>query len=145
MTMLNHSAPEALPTLALTALEIAVLDRLVNDKPNARRKTLSHYLRSRVAGRRPAKLAHLLAPKYCEYLPLCRQSEIYAREGAKAVSPGEGRLSRQGGPPHRRAVRSAKWTDRMETAAFTGFTDFQFRLRPRLLARCWSGAIARAT
>jgi hypothetical protein len=44
MTMLNRSAPDALPTLALTATEIAVLDRLVNDKPEARRKTLSHYL-----------------------------------------------------------------------------------------------------
>jgi hypothetical protein len=44
MTMLNRSAPDALPTLALTATEIAVLDRLVNDKPQARRKTLSHYL-----------------------------------------------------------------------------------------------------
>jgi hypothetical protein len=28
----------------LTETEIAVLDRLVNDKPHARRKTLSHYL-----------------------------------------------------------------------------------------------------
>ena len=44
MTMLNRSAPDALPTLALTATEIAVLDRLVNDKPQARRKTLAHYL-----------------------------------------------------------------------------------------------------
>ncbi len=44
MTMLNRSAPDALPTLALTATEIAVLDRLVNDKPQVRRKTLSHYL-----------------------------------------------------------------------------------------------------
>jgi len=44
MTMLNRSVPEALPTLALTATEIAVLDHLVNDKPQARRKTLSHYL-----------------------------------------------------------------------------------------------------
>src|ERR1700688_764626 len=44
MTMLNRSAPDALPTLALTATEIAVLDRLVNDKPQARPKTLSHYL-----------------------------------------------------------------------------------------------------
>lgn len=42
--MLNRSAPRALPTLALTATEIALLDRLVNDKPQARRKTLSHYL-----------------------------------------------------------------------------------------------------
>ena len=32
MTMLNRSAPDAPPTLALTATEIAVLDRLVNDK-----------------------------------------------------------------------------------------------------------------
>ncbi|PDT64123.1 transposase [Bradyrhizobium ottawaense] len=42
--MLNRSAPDAPPTLALTATEIGVLDRLVNDKPKARRKTLSHYL-----------------------------------------------------------------------------------------------------
>ena len=44
MTMLNRSVPEALPTLALTTTEIAVLDHLVNDKPQVRRKTLSHYL-----------------------------------------------------------------------------------------------------
>jgi hypothetical protein len=44
MTMLNRSAPDALPGLALTETEIAVLDRLVNDKPGARRKTLAHYL-----------------------------------------------------------------------------------------------------
>jgi hypothetical protein len=44
MTMLNRSTPDAPPTLALTATEIAVLDRLVNDKPQARPKTLSHYL-----------------------------------------------------------------------------------------------------
>ncbi|WP_271596042.1 hypothetical protein [Bradyrhizobium sp. CCBAU 25360] len=42
--MLNRSAPDAPPTLALTATEIGVLDRLVNDKPKARCKTLSHYL-----------------------------------------------------------------------------------------------------
>ena len=44
MTMLNRSAPDAPPTLALTATEICVLDRLVNDKPKAREKALSHYL-----------------------------------------------------------------------------------------------------
>jgi hypothetical protein len=44
ITMLNRSAPGAPPTLALTATEIGVLDRLVNDKPKARQKTLSHYL-----------------------------------------------------------------------------------------------------
>ncbi len=44
MTMLNRSAPDAPPTLALTATEIGVLDRLVNDKSKARQKTLSHYL-----------------------------------------------------------------------------------------------------
>jgi len=26
-------------------------------------------------------LAHVLVTKYADYLPLCRQSEIYAREG----------------------------------------------------------------
>ena len=44
MTMLNRSAPHAPPTLALTAIEIGVLDRLVNDRPKARQKTLSRYL-----------------------------------------------------------------------------------------------------
>ncbi|WP_247400032.1 IS4 family transposase, partial [Bradyrhizobium sp. 76] len=44
MTMLNRSAPDAPPSLALTATEIGVLDRLVNERPKARRKTLSHYL-----------------------------------------------------------------------------------------------------
>src|SRR5271170_718127 len=44
LTMLNRSTPDARPSLALTETEIAVLERLVNDKPHARRKTLSHYL-----------------------------------------------------------------------------------------------------
>jgi hypothetical protein len=48
MTMLNRSAPSAPPSLALTETEIAVLDRLVNGRPQAHRKTLSHYL-TRVA------------------------------------------------------------------------------------------------
>src|SRR5215813_12769283 len=43
MTMLNRSAPNAQPTLALTPTEIVVLDRLVNDRSH-RGKTLSHYL-----------------------------------------------------------------------------------------------------
>jgi hypothetical protein len=32
------------PTLALSATEIGLLDRLVNDKPRVKPKTLSHYL-----------------------------------------------------------------------------------------------------
>jgi hypothetical protein len=44
ITMLNRSAPDALPTLALTATEIALLDRLVNDRSQTRCKTISHYL-----------------------------------------------------------------------------------------------------
>jgi hypothetical protein len=44
MTMLNRSASNARPALALTGTEITVLDRLVNDKLGASRKTLSHYL-----------------------------------------------------------------------------------------------------
>ena len=44
MTMLNRSTPEAPPTRALTATEIAVLDRVVNDKSKIRHKALSHYL-----------------------------------------------------------------------------------------------------
>ncbi len=44
MTMLNRSAADAPPTLALTGIEIGLLDHLVNDKTSPRRKTLSHYL-----------------------------------------------------------------------------------------------------
>src|SRR6201987_194459 len=44
MTMLDRSTPGALPALALTATETPLLDPLVNDKPQARRKTLSYYL-----------------------------------------------------------------------------------------------------
>lgn len=44
MTMLNRSTPGALPTLALTATEITVLDRVIGDKSTVRRKTISHYL-----------------------------------------------------------------------------------------------------
>jgi hypothetical protein len=46
MTMLNRSAPDAPPDLALTEDEIALLDHLVKDKSKKppRRKTLSHYL-----------------------------------------------------------------------------------------------------
>ena len=36
--------PQTRRTLALTATEIGVLVCLVNDKPKARQKTLSHYL-----------------------------------------------------------------------------------------------------
>jgi hypothetical protein len=46
MTMLNRSAPEATPKLALTEMEITILDHLVKD--NRRNpigaKALSHYL-----------------------------------------------------------------------------------------------------
>jgi hypothetical protein len=46
MTMLNRSAPTALPDLALTATEIGLLDHLVKDKDrqSPRRRTLSNYL-----------------------------------------------------------------------------------------------------
>jgi len=46
MTMLNRSAPHAPPNLALTDIEIGLLDRLVKDKGQRalRRKPLSHYL-----------------------------------------------------------------------------------------------------
>jgi hypothetical protein len=46
MTMLNRSAPDAAPDLALTEDEIGLLDHLVKDKEpkSFRRKTLSHYL-----------------------------------------------------------------------------------------------------
>jgi hypothetical protein len=46
MTMLNRSAPEAPPQLALTDMEIRLLDRLVSNagKSRPRTKALSHYL-----------------------------------------------------------------------------------------------------
>jgi hypothetical protein len=46
MTMLNRSAADASPKLALTELEIKLLDRLVKEKnaSNAGHKTLAHYL-----------------------------------------------------------------------------------------------------
>ena len=44
MTMLNRSAPDALPTLALAEAEIGLLDHLVRDRTIPRRKTLAHYL-----------------------------------------------------------------------------------------------------
>jgi hypothetical protein len=45
MTMLNRSAPNASPSLALTTIEAALLDRLVPDlDPPRRKKTLSNYL-----------------------------------------------------------------------------------------------------
>jgi hypothetical protein len=46
MTMINRSAPEAPPSIALTKMEIGLLDRLVNDKGKTvpQRKTLGTYL-----------------------------------------------------------------------------------------------------
>jgi hypothetical protein len=46
MTMLNRSIPDAPPNLALTDIEIGLLDHLVKDKGQRalRRKPLSHYL-----------------------------------------------------------------------------------------------------
>jgi hypothetical protein len=44
MTMLNRSAADAPPTLALTGTEIDLLDHLVKDKNSPQRRTLSHYL-----------------------------------------------------------------------------------------------------
>jgi hypothetical protein len=46
MTMINRSAPEAPPSIALTTTEIELLDRLVNDRGKAfpRRTTIGTYL-----------------------------------------------------------------------------------------------------
>jgi hypothetical protein len=44
MTMLNRSAPNAPPTLALAEVEIDLLDHLVRDRASPRRKTLTYYL-----------------------------------------------------------------------------------------------------
>jgi len=46
MTMINRSAPDAAPGVALTKLEIELLDRLVKDKRprSSRSKTLTDYL-----------------------------------------------------------------------------------------------------
>jgi hypothetical protein len=46
MTMINRSAPEAPPSIALTRTEIELLDHLVNDRGKAfpHRKTIGTYL-----------------------------------------------------------------------------------------------------
>jgi Transposase DNA-binding len=46
MTMINRSAPEAPPSIALTEMEIELLDRLINDRGKVppRRKTIGTYL-----------------------------------------------------------------------------------------------------
>jgi hypothetical protein len=46
MTMINRSAPEAPPSIALTGTEIELLDRLVNDRGKTllHRKTIGTYL-----------------------------------------------------------------------------------------------------
>ena len=44
MTMLNRAAPAAPPDIALTKIEIGLLDSLIKDRGPRRRKTLSHYL-----------------------------------------------------------------------------------------------------
>ena len=46
LTMMNRTAPGARPGLVFTALEIRILDRVVQDTPNAdhRKRTLSRYL-----------------------------------------------------------------------------------------------------
>lgn len=44
LTMLNRSVPDASPTLALTEVEIGLLDQLVKDRNPPRLKTLAHYL-----------------------------------------------------------------------------------------------------
>jgi len=35
----------------------------------------------------PGLLAHVIISKYCDHLPLHRQSEIYAREGVELARP----------------------------------------------------------
>ena len=46
MTMVNRSAPDVAPGIALTKLEVKLLDRLVEDKDPRKsgRKTLTDYL-----------------------------------------------------------------------------------------------------
>jgi hypothetical protein len=44
ITMLNRSAPQARPTLALDETEISLLDHLMKDKTRPRRKTFGQYL-----------------------------------------------------------------------------------------------------
>ena len=46
MTMMNRVAPTALPTLALTTIEMHGLDLLIHDNPASRRRkaTLASYL-----------------------------------------------------------------------------------------------------
>ena len=57
-------------------------------EPHASQHTQTHYPASasaswhtRTGSATPATLAHLLVSKYCDHLPLYRQSEIYGRDG----------------------------------------------------------------
>lgn len=45
MTMLSRSTPNASPTLALTKIELALLDHAVRDKAPPDQKTLAYYLK----------------------------------------------------------------------------------------------------
>ena len=62
MTMLNRSAPDAPPTLALTRIEIALLDQLVKDRTSPRRKTLGHYLIKRLGSAAISRAPMILHP-----------------------------------------------------------------------------------
>src|SRR3954468_11175648 len=54
----------------------------------------------------PGLLAHIAISKFCDHLPLHRQSAIYAREGGRrARSRADGRLDGQGGVPAHPARR----------------------------------------
>ncbi len=83
LTMLNRSTPDALPGLALTETEIAVLDRLVNDKPHARRKTpLALSDQDRPARRLPR--------------PRQRPASRQHRHVARAIAPDRHHAGRHG-------------------------------------------------
>jgi hypothetical protein len=81
MTMFNRSAPDAPPTLALSATEIGLLDRLVNDKPNSKTENALA-----LSGQdRPAR--RLSRPRQ-------RSAAEQYRHVARAVTPHQSRAGR---------------------------------------------------
>ncbi|WP_407175625.1 hypothetical protein [Bradyrhizobium sp. STM 3562] len=88
MTMLNRSAPDTPPTVASTATEIDVLDRLVNDKPKAKKKMLSRLSDQDRPARRSSP-------------PRQRSAARQYRYAARAVTPHRHRAGRDG----RRRIR----------------------------------------
>ena len=82
--------PEHWKVITACAAQV-LLRRLPADRAGAAR----HRDPSRAVMPGPGLLAHVLVSKYCDHLPLYRQSQIYAREGVEIDRSHPGRLGRR--------------------------------------------------